>query len=163
MDPEQLPLRDLHLPDAIGWWPLATGWWVLIGLLFAMLLVWTWLWLKKRKRDAARRYAMRELDGYVADFRRDGDAIRFGLRASELLRRAMLAYAPRADVASLTGEAWLTWLDRDLAQPVFRQGPGRQLIELPYRNPDSKVEVDDLDQLVGAIRHRLATPIGVNR
>ena len=77
MDPEQLPLRDLHLPDAIGWWPLATGWWILLGLAFAMLLVWTWLWLKKRKRDAARRYAMRELDAYVADFRRDGDAIRF--------------------------------------------------------------------------------------
>ena len=24
-------LRDLHLPDALGWWPLAPGWWVVIG------------------------------------------------------------------------------------------------------------------------------------
>ena len=32
MDPEQIPLRALHLPDAIGWWPLAPGWWVVIGL-----------------------------------------------------------------------------------------------------------------------------------
>ena len=30
MDPEQIPLRDLHLPEAIGLWPLAPGWWVTI-------------------------------------------------------------------------------------------------------------------------------------
>ncbi len=27
MEPSELPLRDLHLPDAVGWWPLAPGWW----------------------------------------------------------------------------------------------------------------------------------------
>ena len=32
MDPEQIPLRDLHLPDVVGLWPLAPGWWVLILL-----------------------------------------------------------------------------------------------------------------------------------
>ena len=35
MDPDQLPLRDLHLPEAVGWWPLAPGWWVLIALAIA--------------------------------------------------------------------------------------------------------------------------------
>ena len=38
MDPTQIPLRDLHLPDLIGTWPLAPGWWVLIALLAAGLL-----------------------------------------------------------------------------------------------------------------------------
>ena len=32
MDPEQIPLRDLHLPEAIGWWPLAPGWWLVIAI-----------------------------------------------------------------------------------------------------------------------------------
>ena len=32
MDPKQIPLRDLHLPEGIGWWPLAPGWWVVIAL-----------------------------------------------------------------------------------------------------------------------------------
>ena len=31
MDPQQIPLRDLHLPDAISWWPLAPGWWLAIA------------------------------------------------------------------------------------------------------------------------------------
>ena len=35
MDQNALPLRDLHLPDAIGWWPPAPGWWVLFVLALA--------------------------------------------------------------------------------------------------------------------------------
>ena len=42
MDPEQIPLRDLHLPDAISWWPLAPGWWIVLGLaLIANFLKWS--------------------------------------------------------------------------------------------------------------------------
>ena len=38
MDPELLPLRDLHLPEMVGWWPLAPGWWFLIALAAAVIL-----------------------------------------------------------------------------------------------------------------------------
>ncbi|MGH8222486.1 MAG: DUF4381 family protein, partial [Woeseiaceae bacterium] len=38
MDPQQIPLRDLHLPEAVGWWPPAPGWWLLIALAVAALL-----------------------------------------------------------------------------------------------------------------------------
>jgi hypothetical protein len=30
MDYSQIPLRDMQMPDTIGWWPLAYGWWLLI-------------------------------------------------------------------------------------------------------------------------------------
>lgn len=163
MDPEQIPLRDLHLPEAVGWWPLAPGWWVLFVLIVIAALIGLRLWSRARARSAARRFAMRELNHYLADFQSDRNAVRFGARTSELLRRTMLAYAPRTDVASLTGEAWLQWLDTGLARPVFVEGPGRQLLDLPYRNPDADVEIADIDQLVAAVRHRVATPVGVNR
>ena len=29
----QLDLRDIHLPEAIGWWPPAIGWWLLADTL----------------------------------------------------------------------------------------------------------------------------------
>jgi len=33
----ELPLKDIHLPDAITWWPLAIGWWLLIVMVIAAI------------------------------------------------------------------------------------------------------------------------------
>jgi hypothetical protein len=160
MDPTQIPLRGLHLPDAVGWWPLAPGWWLVIALLvlgFGLLLRNA---LQRRSRSAARRHALRQLAQYTSAFAEHGNAITLGIEVSELLRRAMLAYAPRADVAGLTGEAWLAWLDRDLAQPQFLKGAGRTLLDLPYRNPASVGQPADLEGMLAAVRERLKTPVG---
>ena len=163
MDPEQIPLRDLHLPDAVSWWPLAPGWWVLIALALIGLAFLVRAWLRIRARGAARRYALRQLNEIVAEYEERKNPVEFGVQLSELLRRTMLAYAPRLDVAGLTGDAWLERLDEGLAQPVFMNGPGRQILELPYRRPDAELDVADVDRLVAAVRHRVATPVGATR
>lgn len=55
-------LRDIHLPDPVGWWPPAPGWW-LLGLTILGLLVWALHRLQVRyRRDSFRRQALRELD-----------------------------------------------------------------------------------------------------
>jgi hypothetical protein len=163
MDPEQIPLRDLHLPEAVGWWPLAPGWWVLIALAIVALGFLLRAWLRIRARGAARRYALRELNAIERRYEERKNPVEFGANLSELLRRTMLAYAPRQNVAGLTGDAWLEWLDQGLAQPVFRDGPGRQIVELPYRDPTEELNVADVDRLVAAVRHRVATPLGGKR
>jgi len=36
-----IAIRDIHLPDAISWWPLAPGWWGLLALIvIAIVLFW---------------------------------------------------------------------------------------------------------------------------
>ena len=160
MDLTQIPLRGLHLPDAIGWWPLAPGWWLLIALSMLGIGLLMRNILRRRSRGAARRHALRQLDQYTRAFADHGNAVKLGVEISELLRRAMLAYSPRADVAGLTGEDWLAWLDRDLAQPHFLDGAGRTLLDLPYRNPASVEQPADLHAMLAAVRERLKTPVG---
>lgn len=159
MDPEQIPLRDLHLPDPVGWWPLAPGWWVLLGLVaVAVLVLLRKAWVRWRF-NAARRIALEELARLEGSWR---DAPNPGLlarRLSELLRRTMLAYAPRRDVAGLTGQAWLQWLDRGLDEKPFTEGAGRALKELPYRRGDEPPGELDVDGLLDAVRRRLKTPL----
>ncbi|MBT8107935.1 MAG: DUF4381 domain-containing protein [Gammaproteobacteria bacterium] len=163
MDPKQIPLRDLHLPGDISWWPLAPGWWVLIALALIALGYLVHLYLQHRSGSAARRYALRQLNALTAEFEQHGDAVAFSSSLSELLRRTMLAYAPRQDVAGLTGEEWLQWLDRDLDQPRFQGDTGRKLLELPYRRPDDELSALELVDVVAAVRQRLATPVGGRR
>lgn len=159
MNPEQLPLRDLHLPDPVGWWPLAPGWWMLIALVACAML---WLALKGWRRyrhNASRRLAIRKLAEIQKEFTAGVDAVTLGRQLSELTRRAMLAYAPRGEVAGLTGDAWLQWLDRGLEGKPFSEGPGRTLESLPYRRRDSSETGADLGALIDAIRLRLRTPL----
>ena len=160
MDPQEIPLRGLHLPEAVGWWPLAPGWWLLIALLVAATVFLLRAWLQRRAHAAARRKALRQLEESRSAYAYHGNPVALGAEVSELLRRAMLAYAPRAEVAGLTGDEWLAWLDRDLDEPRFREGAGRSLLELPYRNPETVAADVDIDGMLAAVRERLRTPVG---
>ena len=159
MDPTELPLRDLHLPDPIGWWPLAPGWWLVIALVVAGL---GWLLLRawrKRQFHAPRRYAIRELAAVEAEYLAGRDPVTLGKQVSELLRRGMLAYAPRDEVAGLTGEDWLVWLDRGLPVPYFHTEGGKSLLQLPYRDPNGEFGDIDINALLAAVKMRLTTPV----
>lgn len=159
MDPREIPLRDLHLPDPIGWWPPAPGWWVLLALAVIGLALLLRQYVRSRSGAAARRRALRELRRLIAEYESHRDAVTFSGELSQLLRRTMLAYAPRRDVAGLTGDAWLAWLDRDFSEPLFVSDTGRKLLELPYRRPDDQMAALELLDLVSAVRRRLATPV----
>ncbi|HIB53860.1 MAG TPA: DUF4381 domain-containing protein [Nitrospirales bacterium] len=64
----------------------------------------------------------------------------FGLmffNEQELLRRVCVSRYPRVDVASLTGVAWMSFLDRNRESKPFSTGGGMVLMTEPYRKkPD---------------------------
>jgi hypothetical protein len=159
MDPQQIPLRDLHLPELIGWWPLAPGWWFLIVLVVAGLGYLLYQAFRKWRRNAARRLALRELSRIQHDYQYGVDEISLAIELSELLRRTMLAYAPRNEVAGLTGEGWLRWLDQGLDDRPFSLGPGQNVESLPYRSPDAIEDDVDVAGLIRAVKQRLRTPL----
>ncbi len=159
MDENALPLRDLHLPDAIGWWPLAAGWWVVLAFAVAALAYFTWRMYKRWQFHAPRRYALRELARLEAEYLEHRNPVVLGKQLSELLRRGMLAYAPREDVAGLTGEAWLAWLDEGMPLPYFHTEGGKSLLNLPYRDPEGEFSDIDISALVSAVRMRLGAPL----
>jgi hypothetical protein len=159
MDPEQIPLRDLHLPEAIGLWPLAPGWSALILLAVAGLVYLLYQRIQRWRWNAARRLALRELARVRREYEQGADAIALGKELSELVRRSMLAYAPRGDVAGLTGDAWLRWLDRGLNDAPFTGGAGRNLETLPYQRPEQVRDEVDIAGLIDAVQQRLKTPL----
>ncbi len=130
MHPEPLPLRDIHLPPPVSWWPPAPGWWGLLAI--AVALVALSLWLRHRlRRSTVRRTALRELAALERDpALSPSERLQ---RLSTLLRRAALSIYPRDEVAGLTGDDWLHFLDRAMDTRQFSQGAGRLLLEAPYR------------------------------
>jgi len=140
MNPTEIPLRDIHLPPPIGWWPPAPGWWLLPAL--GVVAIVGLLWLRRRlTRPDIRKTALRELQRLQDDHSLP-TAERIG-KLSILLRRICLSVYPHRESAGLVGAAWLRFLDQPLDSPGFSHGPGSVLIDAPYRR-DTEVDFDAL-------------------
>jgi len=150
-------LHDIHLPPPISWWPPAPGWWMVCVLVVLSVVALFW-WLNRRKIQRGKSkvfsqcemidQALIELEK-LASAKADARVLAAGL--SGLLRRvAMRLDAGRndgelsgQDIAGLSGDAWLRWLDAQWEKDAFTHGAGRQLIDVPYRR-DGQVDLANL-------------------
>lgn len=132
-------LRDIHLPDAVGWWPLAPGWWILAALFLAAIFVLV-LWIIRRHR--ANRYrvqALIEMEKIWSEYQTQGDIARYLELMPQLLRRtAITAYPNLKKVSTLFGVDWLQFLDQTSNSKNFQNGAGKLLITLPYQGIGSR-------------------------
>ncbi|UCB55782.1 MAG: DUF4381 domain-containing protein [Thiotrichales bacterium] len=141
MPVEPLPLRDIHLPGAVSWWPPAPGWWL---LLIATVLVVAAIAVFKRlrKRRQLRRTVLAELERIRQRYHQAQDAVELVQALSSLMRRASISFYQREDSASLTGSAWLQYLDKTAERKDFEHGDGSILASAPYLPANSPVEAD---------------------
>jgi len=132
-------------PEAVPWWPPAPGWYVL-GAVILVGLAWLgWAVFRRWRANAYRREALQLV----------GTIVETGAAAElpEVLKRTALSAYPRADVASLSGDAWLGVLDGTLGTTDFTRGGGRPLADLGFW-PDglSSLSEGEKQELLGLAR-----------
>ncbi len=144
-DPLLLPLRDIHLPADISWWPPAPGWWLLAGLILSATLLSYW-WYRRRLRlkFSAINLAKEEFKEVRDQYSKHQDPGQLVRELSILLRRLSISTFPRVETAGLTGNAWLQFLDEPMGATPFTSGAGRILIDAPYRQA---VQLDEIEPL----------------
>ena len=133
---QSLALRDIHLPDAINWWPPAMGWWVLM-LLIPLLIFGSW-WLFKRLTRQTVVKTARSLLEQIKTNPNTNDFEKLH-QLSIWLRRVSISIAPHEQSAGLSGEAWLAYLDNGVEGTPFSQGIGQVISSAQYRQsaPDN--------------------------
>ncbi len=116
-------LEPVPQPAPISMWPQTIGWLLLLLIVLLALGYLGYRLARYRRRTAYRRAALAELAACPDD-----------KALALLVRRTALAAYPRARIASLSGRAWLTFLDRTGAGSDFTEGPGKSLATAPYRD-----------------------------
>ena len=140
VDVSQLPLRDLHLPAPVGWWPPALGWWLLEALLLAAAALYGLHYYRSRHKRAA----LRAIARVRAALEQGAEPVACMQYVSTILRRfamtspaALRDGAREVDVAGLIGERWLKYLDGRWERTDFSAGVGKRLLAAPYARPNS--------------------------
>ena len=141
-------LRDIHLPDPIGIWPLAPGWYILGILLFLSCFYGAFILHRYYRNTRARKKALFLLDSYQCEFSKNNNPQRACSQIAELLKRVALVYFPRKEVAHLQGEKWLIFLE-DTSKNINFIALREELTIIPFRK---KVDSCDLAPLFMAAR-----------
>ena len=128
----ELPLRDIHLPDAVSWWPPAPGWWILLALLIALIVFLPRL-IKRLGQQPLNKTALIELEQIQQNFSSHKDELKLIQDISVLLRRVCISYLPREQAAGLTGEQWIFRLNSLSGKSFFTEQMGDLLISAPYK------------------------------
>lgn len=140
VDPLQ-NLKDIALPSPISQWP-AYGWWLLLALvILGLIAVGIYFWLRHR-RLAYQREALTHLQT-LENKRLDYSESELTTQVSELLKRVAMTREGRDQCASLSGDAWLTYLDQTGKTTDFTQGAGRALGSDQF-NPATTVDLEGL-------------------
>ncbi len=145
MNPIPLDLKDIHEPEAIGWWPPAIGWWIL-AVTIPLLIVFS-VWLYKR---LTRKTALKTANKLLAQIKQDTtrDNLQKLCDLSMLVRRVAISVSPRDKAAGLIGRQWLAYLDTSVKGLPFSEGVGQLLADAPYRStPPTEQETSQLIDL----------------
>ncbi len=142
VDYSQIPLRDIHLPGDVSWWPPAPGWWVLAALALAAAGWAIWRYAQGYRQRAA----LRTLEKVCADLEAGYPSDECLPVVSSVLRPfAMTIAASPRGIAGLVGERWLNWLDSQWEQHQFTNGAGEALARAPYAPPSAFSNADALE------------------
>jgi hypothetical protein len=97
-------LKDIHLPDAIGFWPLAYGWWLLLVVIVLGVGWGIILWRKKHQLGLPKRQALLLLSS-INETQKT-----WPRQLNTLLKRLAMVYFPKHQVANLHGKDWCIFL-----------------------------------------------------
>lgn len=147
---DPLPLRDIHLPDSVAWWPPAPGWWLLPVVVLGLILLLRWLRTRPRSLRIDKGVRL-EVESELAAWQQHGDPLRLLQSLSILFKRVGMTYLPRDQVAGRSGLAWIEQVDGLAGGRRFSPEVRELLATAPYR-ADIELDERQLNELVSQVR-----------
>ncbi len=125
-------LHEILLPEPVSWMPQTIGWYVVFGLILFVAGWWVYGRLGHYRKNQYRRLALAELAVIERELQQPDKRAKALFEIPVLLKGTALSVFPRSEVAALSGDQWLAFLDKTMGARDFTEGEGRLLPELAY-------------------------------
>ncbi len=149
-DPQLEGLIEITPPQPVSYRPETVGCFVLLGLL---VLAVAWIVYRRYRRHRAnqyRRWALEKLEDIKRVLQQNLGLEKPLREIPVLVKQTALHAYPRPEVASLSGDDWLRFLDASYGGSGFSDGAGRILAHTAYE-PAQELErygEEDINQLL---------------
>ncbi len=152
-------LHEILLPEPVSWMPQTVGWYVVFGLILLVVGWWVYRRLRRFRRNRYRRLALAELAVIEGELQQPERRAKALSEIPVLLKWTALSAFPREEVAELSGERWLSFLDKTVGGNDFTKGVGRLLPELAYAPALGIATLSDerIGSLLPLVRHWIKT------
>lgn len=144
-------IEEVTLPEKLSYLPQTIGWKVLAAILLMLLLHFLYRRTKRWWRNRYRREAQRQLLAAAYDSSRS-PAERLAAMAA-LLKATALWFTPREEVASLSGEAWLAYLNQQTAPEICFSDDSSTLLTCAVYQQQPSVTDQQIALLADDITH----------
>lgn len=138
---------EVVAPPAVSWLPQTPGWWWLGAVLLVILLHRSW----RRLRHWYRNRYRREAAGQLQQLARTGNPQTLAGEVNRLLKLTALAAFSREQVARLSGEEWVRFLNRSCPGKPFAPEQAEVLALGAYRQ--QPLDDPSRQRLIGASLH----------
>ena len=143
-----LELRDIHLPTDPGYWPLAPGWWVLIVIILVLAYFVFKKLAKIQKTKHINNLMQQELLAVRESYKKHDNKHQLAVDISTLLNRFVIHVLKDSRACSLTGDAWIAYLNSRVQAQVFDEFK-KELTQAQYQK-----EVDfDVSRLFATVKN----------
>jgi hypothetical protein len=136
-------LRDIAMPAAINWWPLATGWWIVIIVsltLLGSLIFWL---LRRHRQNRYRVIALEQFQLAIQAWRDTPEPDLYLKRSNQTLKRVFVSLGEQ-NIAAEFGPQWIKGLMARAKHPLS-QSTVQALTSECYK-PKPKVAIEQLHQ-----------------
>ena len=124
-------IDEVFMPQAISMWPQTIAWKILLGLLLLILFGWGVKLWRSWQHNQYRREAWSALDTIQSRINTGNDNAAVGV--AELIKAVALCSFPREQVAQLTGQQWLSFLNAHFPKKQFTSS--EVLLTVAYVKP----------------------------
>jgi hypothetical protein len=132
-------LVEITLPEPVSYLPQTLGWLIVLLVVLALAAWWGYRRYRHWRANRYRTVALRRLDAIERAVRQPDTRARGLAQLPLLLKETALYRYPRHEVAQLSGEPWLAFLDARYGGTGFSRGAGRILPDIAYQ-PDTALE-----------------------
>ena len=138
-------IQPLIAPEPVEFWPPAPAWYFIGALVVLLVIYLIYRYFKYKSHNKYRQLAAGQLQEIIIQIKEENQRQKGLIALNRLLKSVALKRFERRKVASLTGEAWSSFLNASCKKVNFEKYPGNLVQKAGFVEKETLAKISEAD------------------